>query len=250
MTNYISNMPLWAIVLFIASFLYSIAFIANPAKKAALNAGMGPGKARNIQIGIFGFYFLYLAYVSVLSLNGVFDGNSIPPKAMIWAGLPLTIFLFGFIGNTGLFKKLLRSITLESLVAIHIFRLVGIFFIILYFYHLLPSNFAFSADLGDIITALLALPVAWMVSKRKTGWKPIVYAWNIFGMLDIINVLVLAVIIAQNGIASGNNQDLREMTVFPFVWFPAFAPGTILFLHVAVFRKLAQLKGESEKPKG
>ena len=243
MTNYISNAPLWAIVLFIASFFYSIAFIANPAKKAALNAGMDPGKARNIQLGIFGFYFFYLVYVSALSLKGVFAANSIPPKVVVWAGLPLIILLFGFIGNTGLFKKLLRSITLESLIAIHIFRVVGIFFIILYCYHLLPPNFAFSADLGDLITALLALPVAWMVSKRKPMWKPIVYAWNIFGMLDIVNVLVLSVVIAKSGMAAGSNESLREMTVFPFVWFPAFAPGTILFLHVAVFRKMAQLKG-------
>ena len=29
-----------------------------------------------------------------------------------------------------------------------------------------------------------------------------------------------------------------EMTMFPFVWFPAFAPATILFLHFAIFRKL------------
>jgi hypothetical protein len=235
-------MPLWAIVLFIASFLYSIAFIANPAKQAALNAGITPGKSRNIQIGIFVFYILFLAYVSVLSLKGVFNVNSIPPKVMVWAGLPLMIILFGFIGNTGLFKKLLRSITLESLVAIHVFRLVGVFFIILYCYHLLPAKFAFSAGLGDIITALLALPVAKMVSKEKPWLKTAVYAWNIFGMLDIVNLLVLAVIIAKNDMVTGANGDLTEMTIFPFVWFPAFAPATILFLHTAIFRKLQQIK--------
>jgi hypothetical protein len=242
MANYISSMPLWAIVLFIASFLYSIAFIARPAKQAALNAGITPRKSRNIQIGIFVFYILYLAYVSVLSLKGVFNVNSIPPKVMVWAGLPLMIILFGFIGNTPLFKKLLRSITLESLIAIHIFRLVGVFFIILYFYHLLPANFAISAEMGDIITALLALPVARMVSKEKPRWKTAVYAWNIFGMLDIVNLLVLAVIIAKHDIATGAQGDLTEMTIFPFVWFPAFAPATILFLHTAVFRKLYQIK--------
>lgn len=40
----------------------------------------------------------------------------------------------------------------------------------------------------------------------------------------------------------GANGNLREMTIFPFVWFPAFAPATILFLHTVVFRKLYQLK--------
>jgi hypothetical protein len=227
-------MPLWAIVVFIASFLYSIAFITKPVKQAALNAGLTPQQSRNIQIGISCFYIFYLVYVSVFSLKGVFDVDSIPPKVMIWAGMPLIVILFGFIGNTRLFKTLLRSITLESLIAVHIFRVVGIFFIILYCYHLLPAKFAFSAGLGDIITAILALPVAKMVSKGKWGTAA-VYAWNIFGIMDIVTLLVIAV-------TTGANGNLREMTVFPFVWFPAFAPATILFLHTAVFRKLYQLK--------
>src|ERR1700761_3110909 len=226
MENHVSAMPLWGSILFIASFLYSIFFITQPIKKAALNAGFTLRKSGNIQIGILTFYILYLAYVSVLSLKGVFDGNSLPPKVMIWGGLPLMIILFGFIGNTGLFKTLLKSIKLESLIALHIFRLVGVFFIILYFYQLLPAKFAFSAGLGDIITAILALPVAGMVAKGHKWRIAIVYAWNIFGMMDIINLLIVAVII-------GANANLREMTVVPFVWFPAFAPATILFLHTA-----------------
>ncbi|MDB5135155.1 MAG: hypothetical protein JWP37_1758 [Mucilaginibacter sp.] len=231
MANYISGAPLWVIVLFTASFLYSIAFVTKPIKQAALGAGRTPRQSRNIQLSVFGFYMLYLAYVSLLALKGVLDVNSLPPKVMVWAGIPLLVILFGFIGNTGLFKTLLRSITLESLIAIHVFRLVGVFFIILYGYHLLPAEFAFSAGLGDIITALLALPVARMVSKGKSRAVAATYAWNIFGMLDIINLLVIAVM-------TGTNGNLREVTIFPFVWFPAFAPATILFLHIMIFRKL------------
>lgn len=235
MANHISHMPFWAIVLFIASFLYSIVFITKPVKQAALNAGMTLQKATNIQIGIVVFYIAYLIYVSVFALKGTFDVNSLPPKVMVWAGMPLTIILFGFIGNTRLFKTLLRSISLESLIAIHVFRILGVFFIMLYCYDLLPAKFAFFAGLGDIITAILAIPVAKMVLKGNSWSKPVVYAWNIFGIMDIIDLLVIAVTIGANG-------NLREVTVFPFVWFPAFAPATILFLHTAVFRKLYQLR--------
>ncbi len=235
MTDHISRMPLWAVVLFIATFLYSIVFITQPVRKAALGADITRRRATNIQLGILVFYMAYIAYVSLLALKGVFDVNSLPPKVMILASIPLMAILFGYIGNTRLFKTLLRSITLEALIGIHIFRLLGVFFILIYVYHLLPAKFAFSAGLGDIITAILALPVARMVIKRKTGWKTAVYAWSIFGILDIVDLLVIAVIIGANG-------NLREMTVFPFVWFPAFAPATILFLHTTVFRKLYQLE--------
>ena len=242
MANYISGMPVWAIVLFIAGFLYSIAFITNPARQAALNAGMTLKRSRNIQLSIWGFYIVYFAYVSILSLKGVFYVNSLPPKIFVLATLPLAIILFGIIGNTGLFKQLLRSVTLESLIALHIFRILGLFFILLYFYHLLPAKFAFSAEMGDIITALLALPVAKMVAKGRPGSIKVAYAWNIFGMLDIINVLTIAVIAARRSAISGVSGGLEEMTIFPFVWFPAFAPATILFLHTVVFRKLQQMK--------
>lgn len=106
MENHVSGMPLWADILFIVTFLYSIFFITKPVKQAAINAGMMPQKSQRIQIGIFTFYLVYLAYVSALSLKGVFDVNSLPPKVMVWAGTPLLIILFIFIGNTGLFKKI------------------------------------------------------------------------------------------------------------------------------------------------
>ena len=234
-------MPVWAIGFFILSFFCSLGFIANRVKQAAVNAGMTAGKARNIQYGVFGFYIAYLAYVSILSLKGVFDNNSIPPSVMVFCAIPLMIILFGIIGNTQLFKKLLRSITLESLVAIHMFRLVGVFFIILYSYRLLPTEFAFSAGMGDIITAVLAFPVARMVLKGKSWSIPAVYAWNILGIMDILSLLVIAALNVKHDILTGGHSQ-REMTIFPFVWFPAFAPATILFLHTVVFRKLIQLK--------
>jgi hypothetical protein len=246
MASYISSMPIWAIVLFIAGFLYSIAAIANPAKQAALDAGMTPAGARNIQLGILGFYILYLAYASLLALKGIFEINSIPPGVMVFTTIPLTIMLFVIVGNTKLFKKLLRSITLESLIALHVFRLLGVFDILLYFYHLLPRELAFSAGMGDIITAILALPVAKMVSKGRPGSLKIAYAWNIFGILDIITLLVIvgiAVMNAKNAIATGE-PGIQELTIFPFVWFPAFAPATILFLHTTIFRKLQQIKAK------
>lgn len=242
MANYISHMPFWVIILFVASFLFSIVFITKPVKRAALNAGITPQKSHKIQVGIIIFYLVYLAYVSLLSLKGIFQGNSIPPKVMVLAGLPLAIILFGFIGNTRLFNHILRTITLESLITIHVFRIVGVFFIMLYCYNLLQPAFALSAGLGDIITALLAFPVAKLVSTGARWRISAVIAWNIFGMLDIIRLLFLATIIAKNTATTGVDGGLREITLFPFVWFPAFAPATILFLHTLIFRKLNQQK--------
>src|ERR1700744_2847330 len=234
MAHYFSSAPLWVITIFLPVFLYCIFFIAQMAKEAALDAGLIETKTRNIRNGIFIFYVFYLVYASLLALNGVFDVNGLPPRAMVWAGIPLLIFLFAFVGNTKLFKRLLQAVKLETLIRVHIFRLAGVFFLLLMFYHTLSAKFALFAGLGDMITAIFAYPVAKLAARKQRGWKIAVYAWNIFGIMDIIDLLICAVLSASHG-------KMREIGLFPFVWFPAFAPAIILFLHTLVFRKLNQL---------
>jgi hypothetical protein len=235
METFISEMPLWAILLFVVSFILSLGFIARPARQAALHSGLTVEKSRRIGAGIILFYVLWLGYASVLSLKGVFSVNALPPRIFLFTTLPLFILLFGFVGNTGLFKRLLRSASLESLIYLHVFRVLGIFFFMLYWYRLLDLRFAISAGLGDIITAILAVPVARAVAQKKPWSIKAAYVWNILGILDIVTLMTIAVV---NAIKSSRGES--EMTLFPFAWFPAFAPATILFLHVAVFRKLRQ----------
>lgn len=236
-------MPLWAILVFIAGFLFSIIYISWPVKQVAINAGISSKAAANIRLGIISFYLLYLLYASLLALYGVLDVNALPPRAILYAGVPLALILFGLIGNTQIFKKLLTAISLQSLISLHIFRILGVFFLILYGFHLLPAAFALFAGMGDMITAIAAIPVARMVARQTKGWRAAVIVWNVFGILDIVDLLIAAAVTAKNG-------NLREVAIFPFVWFPAFAPATILFLHVTVFRKLKQLNNSANAIQG
>jgi hypothetical protein len=137
MENYLSAAPTWAIVLFILSFLGSLAIIARPFRQAALNAGMTPRRSSRIRNGIITFYLLWLGYASVLALKGALFFNALPPKPLVFLTIPLLLILFAIVGNTPLFKKLLRSASLESLISMHLFRLLGAFFLLLSFYKLL-----------------------------------------------------------------------------------------------------------------
>jgi hypothetical protein len=238
MENYISAAPLWAILLFIVSFLFSLAIIARPFRQAALNAGMTPRRSTRIRNSIIIFYLLWLGYASVLALKGTLFFNTLPPRPFVFLTIPLLLILFAIVGNTNLFKKLVRSASLESLISMHVFRVLGIFFFLLSFYKLLDPQFAVSAGLGDIITAIFAIPIARSVAQQKPWSRKLAYAWSIFGSLDILNLMTIATYGAIKATAAG--QTGGEMTIFPFVWFPAFAPATILFLHYTIFRKLRQ----------
>jgi hypothetical protein len=233
MESYISQAPVWAIVLFVIGFIGSIFLIARSVQKAALHSGMEAKKSRRIFLGILLFYLLWLAYVSVLALNGVLYNAALPPRIFLFTTIPLLVILFGFVGNTALFKKLLGVMPLESMVFMHVFRILGVFFLLLSFYKLLEPGFAMAAGMGDIITAILAIPVARAVALKKPWSTPLVYAWNIFGLLDIVNLMTIAIFNAIKHPGTGG-----EMVLFPFSWFPAFAPASIPFFHYAIFRKL------------
>jgi len=173
----------------------------------------------------------------LVSLTGFFAVNVIPPRIILLTAVPLFLFYLLYVQRTDWFKTAFANIKLEQLVFIHLFRFVGVFFLLVYFYDALPKEFAFIGGFGDIISALLVIPVVAALRKGWTYAKQLTLLWNIIGLIDIISVIVTATIITQQAIESGL-AGAQQFGAFPFSWIPAFAPATIIFLHLLVFRKL------------
>jgi hypothetical protein len=232
-----TSVPAWVSILFIFTFPIAIFLIANTAKIAAINAGFGAQKAAKIRFNIITFCAIYLLYVSMMSFTGIFHVNTLPPKILLFTTLPLAIFYFGFVFRSKIYWTLLDNTPLESLIRIHIFRFVGVFFIINYGYGALPKTFALVGGIGDIFAAITAIFVANAVKNRKSYSHKLAFVWNVIGILDIVNVLVSAVLTARASIADGT-EGIIQFANFPFSWIPAFAPATIIFLHITIFKKL------------
>jgi Co/Zn/Cd efflux system component len=126
-------------------------------------------------------------------------------------------------------------------VKIHVFRLVGVFFIVSWYYNILPKSFALIGGIGDIFAAITAIFVANLIEKKSKNYKKITLIWNIIGFWDIVSVITSAIYITKQAIDS-NSQGILEMTKFPFCLIPAFAPATIIFLHICIFKKLKMEK--------
>ena len=65
------------------------------------------------------------------------------------------------------------------------------------------------------------------------------WIWNFIGLIDITSVIVTAVYLTKVSLESGGD-GVAQFGTFPFSWIPAFAPATIVFLHILVFKKLMQ----------
>lgn len=233
--------PQWVSILFLLTIPIPIFMIAKVAKQGAINANVDNQKAKWVYKVILIFYGLYFTCVSLTSFTGVFSENTLLPKILIYTVFPLLAFLLLVVSNLKLYKTILQNATLQSLVQVHLFRLIGVFFLITNAYGAIPTKFAYIAGIGDIATALLSIFVVKAIANKKSYSKSLTIAWNIFGLLDIVSVLTSAIITTKLSIDTGS-QGVTEIANFPFCLIPAFAPATIIFLHISIFKKLKMEK--------
>lgn len=225
--------PIWVSILFLLVITIPIFLIANLAKKGSEN----PDNGKKNYLAVLIFYGLYLIYVSIACFKGLFVEATLPPKILKFTMVPLLLFLMIVIFNLSKYKSILNRLDITDLIGVHIFRLIGSFFLILGFYKALPSSIALIAGLGDVITALSSIFVVKCIKERKSYARTLSYIWNTFGFLDIIATSATAFILTKISIETGA-QGVDVLGAFPFCFIPAFAPATIIFLHMSIYRKL------------
>lgn len=230
------QIPLYLSWGFLIAICFPIYMIANLACTHAKQA-----QSKKVFYGVIVFYSLYLVFVSIASINGVFLEVTLPPKIIQLTTLPLLVFLLIFVFNSRFYKDLLNSIPVDELILVHRFRLIGSFFIALMLLQLLPPVFALIAGLGDIITALSSIWIAKNLRNGSNHAKKLALAWNTFGLLDIFATSSMAIILTKISIDTGA-LGVDVLAVFPFCLIPAFAPATIIFLHVSIYKKLLAKK--------
>jgi hypothetical protein len=241
MTFYTSSLPLWSSVLLLLTFPIAFVAIANMVKQGLVASKMDPVRIVLFYKRILVYGFIYLFIVAILSLTGVVSVNAFPPRIFIFTTIPLILFYMFYVSRTAWYKLILTNLSLSSLVKIHIVRLLGVFFLIGYYYHALPAYFAITGGVGDLFAALSSIFVVYALKNKKQYAIKLVYVWNVIGLLDIINVAITAIVSTRLSLTAGT-QSIIEITYFPYCWIPAFAPATIVFLHISIFTKLKMLK--------
>jgi hypothetical protein len=142
-----------------------------------------------------------------------------------------------------------RAIPLSILVGVHVGRLLGGFFLALYQAGRLPATFAWSAGSGDLLVGLTALPLAWAIHRRMSGWRPLTLAWNVLATLDLVSALSF-------GIGSAANSPVRfiferpdsgAVGMLPWALIPGFLVPMYMLTHIVIFVRLAaQTEGERQ----
>jgi len=138
------------------------------------------------------------------------------------------------------FRDALLSIPLAALIAINVFRVGGVFFLLLFADGRLSAPFAPSAGWGDIITGLAAIPVAAIAASRQALPGRVLATWNAFGALDLLVAVTLAFLSAPGTSYRVFTQGPGTvvMTTMPWVLAATFLVPLYLLTHFTVAARL------------
>ncbi len=160
-----------------------------------------------------------------------------PAPQLLLVGLTAVLLVAGALWTP--FRSWLAGLNLRQVVALHVTRFVGIYFLVLYGRGELPYAFAVLGGWGDIVVAAGALVIVLLVPDllARRGW---ILVWNLIGLADILFVVATAARLALADPAS-----MAALLVLPLGLLPTFVVPLIIASHILLFRRLLP---ESARP--
>ena len=126
------------------------------------------------------------------------------------------------------------ALPLRALIGVNALRFVGIYFLLLASRGELSTLFANRAGWGDIAVATLAIALVAAGAPDTAGRRALVYAWNAFGLLDLVVAVGTATMVTVQSVTPG----VQPVLTFPLVVVPAFFVPLFLANHIFIFRRL------------
>lgn len=175
-------------------------------------------------------------------LGAVLAGNSrllqhVPPPVVQFVLFGLTALLLAAYFRLPSVRAWADGLDLRALVAVHLTRFVGFYFLVLYERDELPFAFAVPGGWGDNFVAALAL-VLIIAPLSRTLRHRAFFIWNVIGLTDILLVVITA---ARLGLA--DPAAMRALTYLPLSLLPTFLVPIIIATHVVIFVRLDRAAG-------
>jgi hypothetical protein len=157
----------------------------------------------------------------------------LPPLAVPATTLALSgVLLVAAFRLPGL-RAWLDTLDPRTFVLLHLSRLVGAYFLILYQRGELPRAFAVPGGMGDIVVAVMTLPVV-LAPLDEVGRQRAIRIWNIVGFIHIL-LMILTVI----RLSLTSPEQLRALTQLPSSLYPTFLLPLLIATHVILLHRTA-----------
>ena len=192
----------------------------------------------------------WLAAAITLSAMGIYHVTS-SDRPTIQYGILLPILIGALmIWRWEAAKRVLHAVPQQWLVGVQLFRALGAIFVILSATGTLPRLFALPAGVGDVVIGLSAPVVGLAYARAPHKAAGLVAAWNVLGILDLIDALGLGFLTAPSRYALEVQPTSDLMTMLPLVLIPVYLVPLFFVFHLASLAKLSRETGASQTVAG
>ena len=208
------------------------------------------GKRVAIWLSVAIPFTLWLAVVWNLAVNGFFQPI---PGVVRLPRLPIAIFLPVIIGLIVLLRSKSIAAFLDAtpaswLVALQAYRIFGGIFLVNWVHGTVAGPFAWPAGIGDMLTGIMALPVALQLASGAENGRRAAMAWNIFGLLDFAVAITMGTLSTPGPLQIfGLDIPASLAGTYPTVLIPAFAVPSSILLHALSIRQLRRVARRSDR---
>lgn len=131
-----------------------------------------------------------------------------------------------------------EGIDVRALILVHVSRLIGVYLLMLQQQGALPRAFAIPAGIGDIVVAVMALPIVFAPLEEDLRRRAI-RIWSVVGLIETLLILVT---VARLNLREPG--ELRLLTELPLSFLPTLLLPLIIATHVIILHRTL----ESQSP--
>ncbi|WP_420582673.1 hypothetical protein [Reichenbachiella sp.] len=182
---------------------------------------------------------IWIAFTSVASLSGfTTDFDSLPPRPALFIVIPAIVLVF--ILSSKQTSLILQSIPPKYLINIQIFRVPVEFLLwLLLLAGVTPIQMTFEGQNFDILVGLTAPLAAYLAFARGRINRKLAIAWNVFGLVLLANILVIAVLSMPTPLRIFMNEPANtEVGKFPVIFLPAILVPIAFYFHAFSIKQL------------
>jgi hypothetical protein len=201
------------------------------AEPAAAGTG-GERVALGLVLGVW-----FLAAAGAADAGWLIAAPGRPPLAVFAAiAVPVGLFSAAY-ALSRRFREYVRAGDPVLLTYIQAWRVIGLVFLVLMSFGLLPGAFAVPAGWGDVAVGVSAPFVARWLAVRgagRIGWS--VIGWHLLGILDFAGAVGTATAVRTAGGLDGDRMDI--MVRLPLSLIPTFGVPVFFILHLAAIAQV------------
>jgi hypothetical protein len=177
--------------------------------------------------------------------SGIINEPNRPPLVLLaFIVVPIVGFVTAYFASRS-FRAFADSLSLPLLVGSHLWRFVGLGFVIAWVMGSLPAAFGIPEGFGDIIAAAGALALLPRV-RNGTASRKWLLVWNTWGFMDLVSAITMGVLYSNGplGLLSAGTVTTRLMVTFPVSLIPTFFVPLFLLVHGLIFKRIVRVASE------